>query len=233
MTSERLLRAAAEFAVIVIGVLTALAVDQWRESAEEHALRDEYLAGLAEDIGDELTYLDYVADLSRARVRAADRILLFLGHPAGASDSTLGYVAPTGFDPDSVVWDLSEAASMQFFVPEAVVWEDLMATGNLRLIDDPDVRRRVSRYYTQIRYQTRDLDQLHDRFAALATYLLARGVSLNPAARPGSGTALTSFPELHAYIRGARDTQAEVLARTIELREDAEGAYGSVVLERN
>lgn len=224
-----MIRVAAEFVLIVLGVLVALLVDEWRQTSNEQQLRDDYFVGLSEDITAELSYLDYVADLCRKRMASADRILLFLGRPAGASDPTVDYVAPTTFVADSLAFDLSEASKMQFFVPEAVVWEDLMATGNLRLIEDAEIRRHVSRYYTQIRYQTRDLEMLQERFEILSTYLMSKGISSSsPLGLDRHVTRLSSFSELPAYIRSARDTQAEVLQRTLDLREYAERAFASV-----
>ena len=47
-------RLAVEFVVIVIGVLLALAVDQWAESRENRALADEVLIGLGAELTDNL-----------------------------------------------------------------------------------------------------------------------------------------------------------------------------------
>lgn len=232
MESKRafpVLRVATEFLLIVVGVLTALAVDEWRRSLDERALLAEYLEALAADIAVELTYLDTVAELSRSRMAAADRVLLFLGREPGPSDSATAYVAPTDFIAEDLPRDLSTSSKVQFFVPEAVAWGDLTTTGNLHLVKDAQTRRRVARYYTQIRYQTRDLDLLERRFEALSSYLLERGI----AASSSRGTAdhvssLTLLPELPAYMLAVRDTQAEVLERTLSLREYAETALEAV-----
>jgi hypothetical protein len=227
---SRATRAATEFTVIVAGVLTAFAVDEWREAAEEEDLRQQYVAGLAEEIELEISYLGFVADLCRERLAASDRVLLFLGQPAGLSSNERGYEAPTEFVVEELPSDLAAASKTQFFVPEAVVWEDLVATGNLRLLADLELRRRVSRYYTQIRYQERDRDQLFARFTALEGYLLSAGVTAStPAGIEGRLEVLRSLTELAAYVRAARDTQAEVLLRTLELRMYADSALASLV----
>jgi len=118
---------------------------------------------------------------------------------------------------------------MQFFVPEAVVWEDLVATGNLHLLDDLELRNKVSRYYTQIRYQGRDLNQLRERFEALADHLMSVGVAVStPAGVEGRVEGLQLLPALPAYVRTARDTQAEVLLRTLQLRANADSALARI-----
>ena len=223
------IRIAAEFALIVLGVLTALAFEEWRDQEAEDELREEYVAGLLEDIQDELGYLDFVAELARSRVAAADRALLFVGEDAGPSDEARGYGAPVEYDPSRVAEDIVEAGQLQFFVPEAVVWEDLMATGNLRLIRDLGTRRRVSRYYTQIRYQTRDLDRLFERVETLPSYLLAHGVAtVSAQALEPSLPSLSSLPHLSAHLWSARGTQHVVLVRTLQLRRYAEEAKSAL-----
>jgi hypothetical protein len=219
------IRVAAEFVLIVVGVLTALAVEEWRDRQAEDELREEYVAGLLGDIRDELGYLDFVAEMARTRVAAADRALLFLGRGSGPSDEAVGYEAPVGFEHDQLAEDIVQAGQLQFFVPEAVVWEDLVATGNLRLISDPETRRSVSRYYTQIRYQTRDLDRLYERVESLPDYLVSNGVSsVSALVLAPELASLSRLPNLPAYLWSVRATQHDVLERTLDLRGYAEEA---------
>jgi hypothetical protein len=221
----RVAKAVTEFAVIVVGVLSALAVDEWRESSRDEVLRTQYVAGLIEDIELELTYFDLLHDLSRDRMASADRVLLFLGHSAGPSSEALGYEAPTEFDRVALAGDLASAAQLQFFVPEAVVWEDLVETGNLRLLNDLEVRRRVSRYYSQIRFQSRDLDHLRGRFEFLEQYLRDAGLAVtSPVSVQLRIAELRGLPELAAFLRDARHTQAVVLSRHVQLRSWADSA---------
>ncbi len=124
-SSSRAFLVMAELIVIVVGVLTALAVDEWRVSVAESELRAQYTAGLIEDIELELSYLDLLEDRRRDRLAAADRVLLALGSSAGPSIPRLAYEAPPSFDAGSLSRDLESAMEFQFFVPEAVVWEDL------------------------------------------------------------------------------------------------------------
>ena len=51
-------RASAELVVIIVGVLTALWVDEWREERDDRALETQYLQGLATDVRQDLTRLD-------------------------------------------------------------------------------------------------------------------------------------------------------------------------------
>jgi len=218
-----------EFLVIVVGVLVALAVDEWRQVSDEGVLRDEYLAALRRHVETELGYLDYVADLARRKMESADRVLIFLGQEPGSSDPLLSYEAPTSYLSDRIASDLALASAMRFFVPEAVAWENLLATGSLRLIADPTVRHDVSRYYSQIRFLSRDLEELRGRFGALSDYLVSHGVAVTSAAGvEGHVARLRDLSELQAYVRTARDTHRLVLQRTVQLRGDAEQALASM-----
>lgn len=215
-------RALTRFVVIVVGVLVALAVDEWRENIAESNLETQYLRGLAADVDDELFYLEFVTDLARSRLEAADRLLLFLGAGAGPSIDTLAYVAPEEPDPGLLASDLVAAVQTQFFVPEAIVWEDLVNTGNLRLIEDWELRQAIARYYSQIRFQSRDLSVLFARFEATREYLRDRGIAAtSPEGIRGRERTIASLTALPAHIRTVRDTQAEVLARTLLLHDRA------------
>ena len=51
-------RALAELVVIIVGVLTALGVDEWREVRGERVLEAQYLQGLATDVRQDLARMD-------------------------------------------------------------------------------------------------------------------------------------------------------------------------------
>lgn len=217
-----IVRALTRFVVIVVGVLVALAVDEWRADVTESNLETQYLRGLAADVDDEMSYLEFVADLARSRLEAADRLLLFLGASAGSSIDTLDYVAPQEPDPDLLASDLVASMQTQFFVPEAIVWEDLVNTGNLRLIEDWKLRQAIARYYSQIRFQSRDLSVLFARFEAAREYLRDQGIAATSVEGiRGKESAIASLTSLPAHIQTVRDTQAEILARTLLLHARA------------
>jgi hypothetical protein len=73
-TRSFVLRLAAEFVVIVIGVLVALGVDSWATSQRERALESDYLARLLDDVRFDLQELALVDSVSRTGLGASRRL---------------------------------------------------------------------------------------------------------------------------------------------------------------
>jgi hypothetical protein len=72
---------ASEFVVIVLGVLVALAVDQWNEARTQRELRSHFIEGLIADLLEDS--LDYALFLSgeQARIDGANVLLAYAGDP--------------------------------------------------------------------------------------------------------------------------------------------------------
>jgi hypothetical protein len=83
MTEQRWSRvrfAAAEFVVIVAGVLVALGVDEWRQSRRDHALELQYAARLRADLQRDTTRF---ADFERTALAVKADVLMSLMQRAG------------------------------------------------------------------------------------------------------------------------------------------------------
>jgi hypothetical protein len=127
-----------EFFVIVVGVLVALWVDQVRAARADAKLEVEYLASFLIDIETDLAQFDSADAWSRKQEAAAATVLaLYDGPPPTASvDELVAAVETAGWQ----------------FVPTITrnTIDDLKATGNLRLIRDPALRRAIATYYATV-----------------------------------------------------------------------------------
>ncbi len=131
-------RHAAELAVIVIGVLIALATDGWNDDRLERRTEATYLERLAADVRSDTATLAFVIRLSERKDAALQRVDRVLYQDQRASIDTLAFIN------DVVVGAVF--ASAWPFVTEGT-FEDLLATGNLALIRDTELRGQVSSYY--------------------------------------------------------------------------------------
>jgi hypothetical protein len=124
----------AEFVVIVLGVLTALAVDTWvdvRQSAERAA---EYRERLAADVrGD--------ANRLRARWAYYERTL------AWAVEARRVLSGQSSLLVDQQLFTVYAASLVYPFVPNKSTWEDMVSTGTLVLLEDPDLRAELFLFY--------------------------------------------------------------------------------------
>lgn len=129
-------RLAAECLVIVIGVLVALAVDQWRTEVEEDRQLVSYLAGLEADLVADSASL--AGDAIRAeQVAIGLEVLLAVVEDPGVE-----------YDEARIARALLE---LQWIVDPPIrsgTWTDLVSSGNLRLLDDSALRQTLSAYYT-------------------------------------------------------------------------------------
>lgn len=143
VSGEKLRWLFAETLVIVLGVLIALGLDDYRTNQYERHLAIDYVQRIQNDLSRDLDYIDRIwnqrlkvkresletiAPIIRGRNQIPDDVEEFLTHVAR------GGIAGTS------------AASWY----TDTTFQDMRATGNLRLIKDPEIRAEISRYYEAV-----------------------------------------------------------------------------------
>ena len=131
-----------ETLVIVLGVLLALALDDYWTAHQERDLELQYLLRLQADVQADIDYIDQVVrERLDIKVQSlADIAPIVRGQKPVPEDveSFLRSVALGG---------LLGASSTRWI--RDTTFEDLKFTGNLRLIRDVDLRQKISRYYAE------------------------------------------------------------------------------------
>jgi hypothetical protein len=122
-----------EFFLIVVGVLVALAVEAALENRKDDQLRDEYLVRIENDIS-----LDRQAILGR---------LEFFGDVQRFNNDVLDWLETDAPVDKELLRASFFAAELWPFMPYRSTYDDLLSTGNIRLIDNIDLRTRLSAYY--------------------------------------------------------------------------------------
>jgi len=125
----------AEFLLIVVGVLAALAADTAFENRRDNELKEEYLARIEADLQSDREAIKY-------RITFFDDVQAYCGDVLNWLDSD----APID---QHVLLASFYAAEIWRFLPNESTFEDLKFTGNIRLLDDIELRTSLSRYYNR------------------------------------------------------------------------------------
>ena len=143
VSAEKLRWLFAETLVIVLGVLIALGLDDYRTDQYERRLAIDYLQRIQNDLSRDLDYIDRIW-VQRLKIKRA----------------SLEAIAPVIRGqtqiPDDVEGFLTHVARGGIAGTSAASWytdttfQDMRATGNLRLIRDPEIRAEISRYYEAV-----------------------------------------------------------------------------------
>ena len=149
-------RALAELVVIIVGVLTALWVDEWREERDERVLEAQYLQGLATDVGQDLARMDVLDASILNRISGATRLLLELGEDASYGLGSSTFPDRSGDEANRRAGELSLAHAMSLagrvflLDTSSPTFDELRSTGHLQLIQDAELKRSISEYYRAV-----------------------------------------------------------------------------------
>ena len=204
-----------EFAVVVIGILAALGVDDWRQFRTDRQLEQHLLSSLLEDLRiDEQDAEIQVLRVSES-LEAAAILLSALEHPLAPRIPD----APRSYSPE----DLDDALQRLSFLSELEVadgtYSEMIATASFRVIRDPTLRRAISAYYASaeivLGIPMRRVDPRPEFLSALA----AVGVV------PGYGRRQ---PDLLARLR----SNPAIGTHALRLHAQREATFPSVEQER-
>ena len=132
------IRAASEFVVIVVGVLVALTFDQWNADRQDRATELGYLTGLASDLRDDVTvYSEILIPLIDRAALALPEVWAVATGAVPFPRDTLGLVRTV----------VSSRGAIFSFPIRGATYDELVATGNLRLIQSANLRSAVVEYY--------------------------------------------------------------------------------------
>lgn len=134
-------RSLVELVVIIAGVMIALAADRWIAGIDERAEARSYVTRLAENLRADSAELETWVQHATDRRQIALDMLLYA--ETGAF--------PSGIAPDSLLRMLvytSAPSATGAYATET--WQDMVATGNVGLLDDVELRDSLSVYYNEV-----------------------------------------------------------------------------------
>jgi hypothetical protein len=150
-----------EFVVIAIGVMAALAVDNWNDERKERMAEQEYLAGIAIDLQSTAEGLA----ATRAAANENQEALLLL------IDLVRGDPPPPA---ETLVEALIRSTYLGLPRVSEITFRELVSTGSLRLIRNAHLKRRLAEFYREFEY----ISQWHPEYRRkeAATEYLLRGL---------------------------------------------------------
>jgi len=147
-------RLAAEFAIIVLGVLVALGVDDWRSAQAELEREAYFLRSLTEDLQADIADFQAAHTNAQARVAAAAFVISELGArtPVASGRQSIGTITPFTPHPDAptpkdLTAGLQQLAVTANFDFATGTYEEILSTGDFGLIRSDSIRRGISQYY--------------------------------------------------------------------------------------
>lgn len=150
-----------ETLVIVVGVLIALALDDFWTNRQERALEADYLSRIESDINADIAYIkDLFRDSLEIKLQALETIAPVVRGREPVPDDVESFLR------NVALGGLIGASSTQWITD--TTFEDLKSTGNLRLIRDPALRWKISRYYHE---QNENFERARDRQTAYVAYV--------------------------------------------------------------
>ena len=124
--------------IVVVGVVIGFQITAWNERRVEQALEVEYLQRLGDELRDAKGVLEEILSEANGNLLFAPDLNEFFDGRMAASDHERLVVAIYRFGLDPLMgFDVS-------------TFDDLVSTGRLRLISDPEVRQSIQRAYAEL-----------------------------------------------------------------------------------
>lgn len=139
-------RLGAEFAVVVVGVLVALAVDAAREARDDRVREAAYVRQLQADLSATAEELTEAISVDLRAREGADRAIEAIDAPPLPPSDSLG------------AWTASATNSSASFYPTMGTVTALVESGELRLIRDEALRQQVLHYHSSVEGALRIVD---------------------------------------------------------------------------
>jgi len=161
-----LARIGAEFAIIVVGVIIALAFDEWRQVQNELLEERRYYERLARDLDGDISSWTTLLDYMRDKDAALERLERWLDDELAEAD----------YPPGAIAADLAGAANYSGSIPPARLstYQELLSTGKIALLRNEKFRVQLLDYYFQIENGLTRIDSRTSGYSDVAFRLVPR-----------------------------------------------------------
>ena len=164
-----------EFLAILLGILGAFAVDEYRENQRDRILATEYLSDLQSDLEFDLRNLDYITGRTLIELHSADYLLNEAGVDiSGLSNKLEGYEPPKVKDG----LQLAELGEFSWFSPNTSTYTGIISSGHFHVISDRPLRRAITAYYEGVKANNADREEFLQDATRLRDLLDANGINL-------------------------------------------------------
>lgn len=134
--------AVGEVALIVVGILIAMAIGTLQEEIRENWIERKYLRALLDDISTDLETL-------KVTQAAVQKLQI---EPLSYALKTMNNQEGDDFDQEKFVSAIARYGDTQYFTPKIGTYQDLTSSGQIHLINDFSLRNKLSDYYNAAKY---------------------------------------------------------------------------------
>ena len=135
-----------ELLVVIVGLMMAFQIDRWWENIGEQKLEAVYIQRLIADIESDIPQLEGAIELANMRKDFVDLLMAVAENPAVAAEQ-----------PTSFLVAIDQASFTYSPTLRKATFDDLRSTGNMRLIQDQEIKTRLCDYYrfdeSQLQYR--------------------------------------------------------------------------------
>jgi hypothetical protein len=159
-----------ELLVVVLGIYIGLQVDDWNNSRKEQLEVDTYLARIQGDLEIDTDFFAFLLDEAISKRSALRKLKSLIGD----GDSAIQ-------DPEVILGLLADSASIGWEFPEVqtVTFYELQSSGKLALIDDTNLRRRLSFYYQESLHRSNRIESRLTGYAPALYEIVGAEVGLS------------------------------------------------------
>lgn len=122
-----------EISIVVISILLAFSLNNWKENRNDKSQKRQYIENLIIDVEQEIKQLNEKQNKVETRIQNIRTIIPFLGTNA--------------LNRDTIGIKLFMAAASIDFNPENTTYQTLINSGDMKLIDDFNLRRDIEEHY--------------------------------------------------------------------------------------
>ena len=163
--SARVGKYVSELLVIVLGILIALGVDSWNDGRQDRIRESQYLDRLSADLRQDTALLSFTLQRAERKTSALILVDQALGQDIGVALDTLAFLRAV-LESTELGWQTPALMRATF--------DDLLSTGNLRLIRSTTLRDRMSAYYRFLENVYQRLDRRRGEYPQLVYRLVPR-----------------------------------------------------------
>ena len=210
--SKYLAYALGEILLVVIGILIALAINNANERHKKGSKEQEYLLSLHKElVSDSLTFVSTQADIERVE-QAARRLAVVLEDPRHSITDSLGFIT-----------DFRTMINVTQTLPEPVVWQELLNTGNLELIQDRKLIETLYAHYHKVQMCQSDYESNVLYFVLKGRYIDSSVFSVKESDDLFDNFKMDEMPRKEVF---------EILLNSVELDHVVHGIVSGSVISR-
>jgi len=197
---------AIDFVIVVVGVVLGFQITAWNEQRSDRALEAEYLQRIGDELRDDRVVLEsIIRNANESRLFALDLSEFFDGRMAADDHQRLVVaIYKFGLDPIDLRFDVS-------------TFDDLVSTGRLRLISDPEIRQAIQRAYARLQSLAPARDPYREEYSVALRGWIPSSViqQIRPACLEAS--AYSACSDLHLDDEAVRSIVEQIDTREARL----------------